>query len=186
MTTRSFLIAALLFAGCGTRIGYVDPERSVQQTDEWRAVQADVKAYAESRQPELDALKDALVKARTAKASAEEIVAKETKYGEMYSQVQAEAKRRADAGAAKISAAEARMAEALALAEGFDVVAFSGGAAYINPKVDLTAKMAKRYDEQAGAASVAQVAELRAQVADMKTKEAALEAKQGSPALAKK
>jgi Skp family chaperone for outer membrane proteins len=78
---RNAILILALAAGCGTKVGYVDPERAIQQTDEWKSVQAATKAYAESRQPELDWMKDAIQKARASKAPAEEIVSKETKYG---------------------------------------------------------------------------------------------------------
>ena len=177
------LILVLLLAGCGgTRVGYIDPDRAVQQTDEWRAVQGDAKAYADSRQPEIDAAKDAVQKARAAKAPAEEIVARETKYGEVAGQIDQEVKRRLNAGGQKIYQAEQRLFESFVASEHVDVIAPVAGAIYIDPKVDLTAKLAKRYDAQAGSATVQQVADLTAQVADLK----AQQAKQGSPPLAKK
>lgn len=180
------VLIAILAAGCGTRVGYVDPERAIQQTDEWRAAQSDAKAYADSRQPELDAAKDALQKARADKAPAEQIVAKETKYGELFNQVNAEVKRRTDAAAVRISAEMTKELETVATERGVAAIAYVSGAAWVDPKLDVTADLAKHCDARAKAASVGQVADLQAKMKEQSEQLAALRAGQGSPPLAKK
>jgi hypothetical protein len=72
-----------------------------------------------------------------------------------------------------------KQVQRLAAEEGFDAIQPIDGAFYVNPVKDITDRVAKRYDQGAAAASVDEVQALRDKVA-------AMEAKQGSPPLAKK
>jgi Skp family chaperone for outer membrane proteins len=181
MKSLSVLVLfAVTTIGCGTRVGYIDPQSAIQQTEEWRQVEASVTAYSASQQPAIDAAKDAVTKARTAKDPGDEIVAKENKYGDLVNALNAEVKRREDAGGSKILDGMRKLIEPMAAADGLGAVVPRAGAVWIDPKLDLTEKLAKKYDAQAAAASVGEVQQLRQEVADLKA------AKQGSPPLAKK
>jgi hypothetical protein len=142
-------------------------------------VQAEAKLYADSRQPALDAANAAVQKARADKAPADEVLAKATKAGQLAEEVNVEVQRRANASVIKIRNAEKRLAADLLAERNLDAIAYIGDAMYVKPNLDLTDQLAKLYDKQAGAASVGEVQELRAEISALKTKQA-------SPPLAKK
>jgi len=170
---KTLIIATLWLASCGTRVGYVDPQRAIKQTDEWRTVQAGATAYAESRQPDLDKAQAMLAKARGAKASAEVILADETEANALKQQIDAEVKARLDAGGGKIGAAMTQTLGQFAEAQGVSVVLPATGAYWVDPRLDLTTALAKHYDQGKIQRLEAKVSELEAQ-------------HQASPPLAKK
>jgi len=175
----SLIVATLALSACGTRVGYVDPDRAIQQTDEWRTVQADAKAYADSRQPDVDRATAAVKKSRDEKATAEKVLADEAAAADVRQQVDAEVRRRLDVGAKKIGAAMSGSFDSFAVAQNVVAIAPLKAAFWIDPRLDLTAQLAKHYDQQIRAGVSTEVQELRAE-------NAALRAKQGSPPIAKK
>jgi hypothetical protein len=107
------------------------------------------------------------------------VLAKATKAGQLAEEVNVEVQRRANASVIKIRNAEKRLAADLLAERNLDAIAYIGDAMYVKPNLDLTDQLAKLYDKQAGAASVGEVQELRAEISALKTKQA-------SPPLAKK
>ena len=175
----AIILAVLTLCACAPRIGYVDPQRAIQQTDEWKTVQSDAKTYADSRQPEVDQAAAALKKLRETKAPAADILAAETRANEVQQQVNAEVRRRLDAGAQKIAAVLAASIEPFAAEQHLSAIIPTTGALWIDPSSDLTGALAKRYDKTRAPATTAEVQAMRDKIA-------AYEARVGSPPLAKK
>jgi Skp family chaperone for outer membrane proteins len=170
----ALLTVIVIAAGC-TRTGYVDPQRAVKQTDEWRSAEREAKAYADSHQPDLDKAQDAIKKAREAKASAEVILSDETKASQLENEINGEVSKRLNAVAGKIWDRMGSSLGKVAADHHVSGVIPLRDALWIDHDSDLTDYLAKAYDrDQAGA----ELQALREQVAQ--------QAKQGSAPIAKK
>lgn len=141
MTKLMLAIPLLALAACAPKTAYVDANRAVFATQEFKDAQADAEAYKDSRMSDYNVAVAAVKKASDAKDEAgtkaaqakQDVIAKETNE---------EIKHRLDVAGEKIWERMRSMVSQLAPA----VIPLQA-ALYIDPSLDMTATLAARYDQ---------------------------------------
>jgi outer membrane protein len=173
--TFSLAIAALLcslsgpaHAGDAARIGYVDLQRAVNETEDGKKASAEIKADTDAKVKVLEQHDEAIKKAEAAKEKPEALQARRLKAAQLRQQYVEQIGQRERESTAKIAERLIRVLNSIGTARKLSIVQ-APAMLYRGPGVvDITDEAIKRYNAGEGRETAEELARARAEVAALK------------------
>lgn len=163
------------------RVGYVDPTAALNQTADGKSLAAALNAFSAEKRAQVAAARTDVQRAKDAKKGADEIAALQAKADDLQSAADKEFAKRRDDGAARISAGLNRLIPKIRAEHGF--AALQQTPVDVDPALDVTSELARRYDLGEGAAAPPPMAseEATRKIADLEKKVADMAARPPQP-----